>query len=64
LWFKRQVEWRSGADTGIDLTIFPFKEINHHQTILGYVSKDIALANCYTVFILAIESIQEKLTHM
>jgi hypothetical protein len=56
--------WRSGADKAIDSTILGFKEIAHPETIVGYVNKDIALPNCYTLVVLAIELIQEKPTQM
>jgi hypothetical protein len=52
--------WRSGADKAIDSTIFGYKEIEHHETIVGYFNKDIALPNCYTLFRIAIESILGK----
>jgi hypothetical protein len=52
--------WRNGADKAIDSTIFRYKEIDHHETIVGYVNKDITLPKCYTVFVLVIESIQGK----
>jgi len=52
------------VDKAIDSTIFQFKEIEHHKTIVGYVNKDIALPNCYTLFVFAIESIQGKPTQM
>jgi hypothetical protein len=56
--------WRSGADKAIDSTIISLKEIEHHETTVGYVNKDIALPNCHTLFVLAIESIQGKPTQM
>jgi hypothetical protein len=64
LQFKRQGVWRSGMDKAIDSTIFRFKEIEHHEILVSYVNKDIALANYYMLFILAIESIQGKPTPM
>jgi hypothetical protein len=51
-------------DKAIDSTIFRFKEIEHHKILVSYVNKDIALANYYMLFILAIESIQGKPTPM
>jgi len=62
--FKRQGVWRHGADKAIDLTILWFNEIEHNKSIVGYVNKDIALPHCYTVFVLAMDSIQGKPTLM
>jgi hypothetical protein len=52
--------WRSGADKAINSTMFGYKEIEHHKIIVGYVNKDIALPNCNTIFVLAIELIHGK----
>jgi len=35
-----------------------------HERMVGYVNKDIAIRTCYTLFILAIKSIQGKPTLM
>jgi len=47
---------------GNQLDNFRSKEIEYHESIVGYVYNNIALPNCYTLFVFAKESIQGKPT--
>jgi hypothetical protein len=51
--FKRQSLWGSGTDEVIDSTIFSFQRIEHHETIVGYVSMHIGLPISHSLFVLA-----------
>jgi len=62
--FGWQGKWISGAYKAIESTRFCCKGIEQHETIFGYVMKNVPLVNCGMLFLLAIESIQGNTTEM